>query len=35
MDNFVLLLGVKLKDVPPGIGTHQEILARCRLTSHD
>ena len=24
---FALLLGVKLKDVPPGIGTRQDILA--------
>jgi hypothetical protein len=29
-----LLLGVKLKDVPPGIGTLPEILARSRLTAH-
>jgi hypothetical protein len=35
MAELVLLLGVKLKDVPPGIGTHQEILAKYRLTSHD
>jgi hypothetical protein len=27
-----LLLGVKLKDVPPGIGTRQEILAKYQLT---
>jgi hypothetical protein len=32
---FALRLGVKLKDVPPGIGTPQEILAKYRLTSHD
>ena len=25
---FAPLMGVKLKDVPPGIGTHQEILAK-------
>lgn len=35
MAEFALLLGVKLKDVPPGIGTHQEIIAKYRLTSHD
>ena len=29
---YSLLLGVKLKDVPPGIGTRQEILAKYRLT---
>ena len=29
---YSLLLGVKLKDVPPGIGTHQEILAKYQLT---
>jgi hypothetical protein len=29
-----LLLGVKLKDVPPGIGTHREILAKFGLTAH-
>jgi hypothetical protein len=27
-----LLRGVKLKDVPPGIGTRQEILAKYQLT---
>jgi hypothetical protein len=32
---FALLAGVKLKDVPPGIGTLQEILAKYRLTHHD
>jgi hypothetical protein len=32
---FALLVGVKLKDVPPGIGTRQEVLARYRLTGHD
>jgi len=31
---YCLLLGVKLKDVPPGIGTLPEILARYRLTAH-
>jgi hypothetical protein len=35
MAEFALLLGVKLNDVPPGIGTHQEVLAKYRLTSHD
>jgi hypothetical protein len=35
MAEFALLLGVKLKDVPPGISTHQEVLAKYRLTSHD
>jgi hypothetical protein len=35
MAEFVLLLGGKLKDVPPGIGTQQEIHAKYRLTSHD
>jgi hypothetical protein len=29
---YSLLVGVKLKDVPPGIGTRQEILAKYRLT---
>ena len=32
---FALLLGVKLTDVPPGIGTPQEVLAKYRLTAHD
>jgi hypothetical protein len=31
---FALLVGVKLKDVPPGIGTRQERLAKYRLTGH-
>jgi hypothetical protein len=31
---YSILLGVKLKDVPPGIGTHQEILAKFGLTAH-
>jgi hypothetical protein len=31
---YSLLLGVKLTDVPPGIGTLPEILARYRLTAH-
>ena len=29
---YSLLLGVKLQDGPPGIGTRQEILAKYRLT---
>jgi hypothetical protein len=28
------LVGVRLKDVPPGIGTHQDILAKYRLPAH-
>jgi hypothetical protein len=32
--DYSLLLGVKLKDVPPGIGTRREILAKYRLTAH-
>jgi hypothetical protein len=32
---FARLVGVKLKDVPPGIGTLQEVLAKYRLTGHD
>jgi hypothetical protein len=32
---FALLAGVKLRDVPPGIGTLQEMLAKYRLTHHD
>jgi Transposase DDE domain len=31
---YSLLLGVKLKDRPPGIGTHQEILAKHGLAAH-
>ena len=30
---YSLLLGVRLKDTPPGIGTPQEILAKYRLTA--
>jgi hypothetical protein len=30
---FALLVGVKLKDVPPGIGTPQEVLAKYGLTA--
>jgi hypothetical protein len=29
---YSLLLGVKLKDVPPAIGTRQDVLAKYRLT---
>jgi hypothetical protein len=29
---YSLLVGVKLKDVPPGIGTRQDVLAKYRLT---
>jgi Transposase DDE domain len=29
---YSLLVGVKLKDVPPGIGTRQDLLAKYRLT---
>jgi hypothetical protein len=32
---FALLVGVKLKDVPPGIGTLQEVLAKYKLTGHE
>jgi hypothetical protein len=32
---YSMLLGVKLKDVPPGIGTHQEIFAKHGLAAHD
>jgi hypothetical protein len=31
---FALLVGVKRKDVPPGIGTLQDVLAKYRLTGH-
>jgi hypothetical protein len=34
MAEFSLLLGVKLKDVPPSIGTRQDILTNYRLTAH-
>jgi hypothetical protein len=30
---YSLLLGVKLKDVPPGIGTRPQILAKYRLAA--
>jgi hypothetical protein len=29
---YSLLVGVKLDDVPPGIGTRQDVLAKYRLT---
>jgi hypothetical protein len=29
---YSLLVGVKLKDVPPGLGTRQDVLATYRLT---
>ncbi|MGH8071942.1 MAG: transposase [Candidatus Entotheonellia bacterium] len=32
---FALLVGVKLKDVPPSIGTLQDVLAKYRLTGHE
>jgi hypothetical protein len=32
---FALLVGVKLKDLPPGIGTLQEVLAKYRRTGHE
>jgi hypothetical protein len=31
---YSLLLGAKLKDAPPGIGTLPEVLARYGLTAH-
>jgi hypothetical protein len=31
---YGLLLGVKLKDVPPGIGTRQQILAKYEPAAH-
>ena len=33
MAEYSLLLGVRLKDVPPGIGTRQEILEKYRLAA--
>jgi hypothetical protein len=30
---YSLLVGVKLTDVPPGIGTRQDLLAKYRLTT--
>jgi hypothetical protein len=32
---YSLLVGVNLKERPPGIGTRQQILAKYRLTAHD
>jgi hypothetical protein len=34
MAEYSLLSDVQLKDVPPGIGTHQDILAKYRLPAH-
>jgi Transposase DDE domain len=34
MAEYSILLGAQLKDIPPGIGTPQEVLAKYRLTSH-
>jgi hypothetical protein len=34
MAEYSLLLGVKLKDVPPDIGIRRQILAKYRLTAH-
>jgi hypothetical protein len=31
---YSLLLGVNLKDMPPGLGTYQELLAKYRLPGH-
>ena len=31
---YSLLLGVNIKDRPPGIGTRQQLLAKYRLTTH-
>ena len=32
---YSLLVGVKLKDPPPGIGTRQDILAKYRLITRE
>jgi len=32
---FALLVGVKLTDLPPGIGTLQDVLAKYKLTGHN
>jgi hypothetical protein len=32
---FALLVGVKLNDVPPSIGTLQDVLDKYRLTGHE
>jgi len=34
MAEYSLLLGAKLKDVPPGIGTLQDIMVKYELTGH-
>ena len=34
MAEYSLLLGVKLKDRPPGVGTRQQVLAKYGLTTH-
>jgi hypothetical protein len=34
MAEYSLLLGVKLKDRPPGIGTYEEILAKYGFSAH-
>ena len=34
MAEYSILLGAQLKDIPPGIGTPQEVLAKYRLASH-
>jgi hypothetical protein len=34
MAEYSILLGAKLKDVPPGSGTPPEILAKYRITAH-
>ena len=34
LTEFALRVGGKRKDVPPGIGTLQDVLARYRLTGH-
>ena len=34
MAEYSILRGAQLKDIPPGIGTPQEVLAKYRLTSH-
>jgi hypothetical protein len=31
---FALLMGVKRKDMPPGIGTAQEVLTKYELAAH-
>jgi hypothetical protein len=34
LTEFALLVEVKLKDVPPGLGTPQAVLAKDGLTTH-